>query len=158
MKKSVYISAWSIVLSAVGATILVMCMITCFNAGQTVLAMIVALMLLLMAATALFYMPLSIELTDKHLIVNRPLWYKRIAIDDIADVRYCPPTMGALRLCASGGWLGYWGWFREGDIGTYFAYYGRSSECFLVTLRSGAKYVLGCRGYNDIVTALKARL
>lgn len=63
---------------------------------------------------------------------------------DIAEVKLCQPTMGAIRICGSGGFFGWYGWFREGDIGKYFAYYGKSSDCFLVTLKDGRKYMLGC--------------
>ncbi len=58
----------------------------------------------------------------------------------------------------SGGFLGYWGWFAEKGLGRYFAYYGRKSDCFLVTLKDGRKYVLGCREASDLVGALGARL
>ncbi|MBE6230681.1 MAG: hypothetical protein E7119_08940 [Bacteroidales bacterium] len=35
--------------------------------------------------------------------------------------------------------------FHEHDSGKYFAYYGRSSDCFLVELKDGRKYLLGCK-------------
>lgn len=59
--------------------------------------------------------------------------------------------MGAMRLFGSGGFMGYWGLFKEGDIGNYVGFYGKSSECFLVRMKNGDKYVLGCKKPEDIV-------
>ena len=70
---------------------------------------------------------------------------------EVASVKLCPPTMGAIRICGSGGFLGYWGWFQERDLGKYFAYYGKASDCFLVTLTDGRKYILGCQNAPEMV-------
>lgn len=114
-------------------------------------------MMLLFLAT-LFFMPLSISLDGNSLNVNRPLKVKSISLSEIADVRVCPPTMGAIRICGSGGWFGWYGWFREGDLGKYFAYYGKASDCFLVTLKDGKKYMLGCKDAPEMVAAIRDRL
>lgn len=66
--------------------------------------------------------------------------------------------MGALRICGSGGFFGYWGWFKERDLGKYFAYYGKSSDCFLVTLKSGNKYMLGCTEPEEMVDFINKNL
>lgn len=50
--------------------------------------------------------------------------------------------------------MGYWGKFREADLGTYFAYYGRASDCFLVTLNDGRRYMLGCADAPAMVSEL----
>lgn len=77
---------------------------------------------------------------------------------DIADVKLCPPTMAARRIVGSGGWFGYYGWFSERDLGRYFAYYGKASDCFLVTLRDGRKYMLGCDDAPAMVEAIKDKM
>ena len=59
--------------------------------------------------------------------------------------------MGERRVCGSGGWFGYWGWFHDRELGRYFAYYGKSSDCFLVRLRNGRNYVIGCQNSQTIV-------
>lgn len=59
--------------------------------------------------------------------------------------------MAEKRICGSGGWFGYYGWFREPTIGKYFAYYGKASDCFLVRLKNGKNYVLGCEDKNEFV-------
>ncbi len=54
--------------------------------------------------------------------------------------------------------MGYWGWFSERDLGKYFAYYGKASDCFLVTMKDGRKYMLGCQNPAEMVDAINARL
>ena len=69
----------------------------------------------------------------------------------VENVDLFQPTMGTYRLFGSGGFMGYWGLFREGGIGRYAAYYGKASDCFLVKLRNGDKYVLGCTNPSGMV-------
>lgn len=106
----------------------------------------------------LCFMPLSISVDNESLNINRPLKIKSIPLTEIADVRPCSPTMGAKRICGSGGWFGWYGWFKEKDLGKYFAYYGKASDCFLVTLRNGKKYMLGCKDSPDMVEAITERI
>ena len=83
---------------------------------------------------SLFYMPISISADKDAIYVNRSLKIKTITMANVKSVRLCPPTMGAIRICGSGGFFGYWGWFKERDLGKYFAYYGRLSEFLLFLL------------------------
>lgn len=103
-------------------------------------------------------MPLSISLGNESLNINRPLKIKSIPLSDIAETRLCAPTMGAKRICGSGGWFGWYGWFSERDLGKYFAYYGKASDCFLVTLKDGKKYMLGCKDAPEMVNAIKEKI
>lgn len=104
--------------------------------------------------SALCYMPLSISLDNESLNINRSLKIKSIPLTEIANVKLCAPTMGAKRICGSGGWFGWYGWFSEKDLGKYFAYYGKASDCFLVTLKNGKKYMLGCKDTPKMVNAI----
>lgn len=106
--------------------------------------------------SALFYVPVAISVDDRRLRVHRLLFKKDIPLSDIESIRLCPPTMGERRLCGSGGFFGYWGWFSERDLGRYFAYYGKASDCFLVTLKSGRKYMLGCENPEKIVDFVRS--
>ncbi len=89
---------------------------------------------------------------------KRPLKIKTIPISEISDVKLCSPAMGAIRICGSGGWFGWYGWFKENDLGKYFAYYGKASDCFLVSLKDGRKYMLGCKDAPEMVDAIKSRV
>ena len=56
---------------------------------------------------------------------------RKISVRDIERVELFQPTMGAIRIFASGGFMGYWGVFRESDIGRYYVFFGKASDCFL---------------------------
>lgn len=119
---------------------------------------IIGILVCVMLATALWYAPMSLSVEDGCLNINRSLRIKSIPLQDIESVTQVTPTMGAIRTCGSGGFMGYWGWFREGDLGRYFAYYGKASDCFLVTLKDGRKYMLGCRDGKAFGNALSLAL
>lgn len=107
---------------------------------------------------SLCYMPMSIGADENAIYINRSLKIKSLPISDVVEVRLCPPTMGAIRICGSGGFLGYWGWFKERDLGKYFAYYGKSSDCFLVVLSNGHKYILGCQNAPEMVKYINKQI
>lgn len=79
-------------------------------------------------------------------------------MSEVESVELFQPTMGAIRICGSGGFMGYWGIFREGDIGNYIAFYGKASDCFLVRLKNGSKYVLGCNQPDKMVDYINSQI
>lgn len=66
--------------------------------------------------------------------------------------------MGEKRIFGSGGFFGWYGWFSEADLGKYFAYYGKASDCFLVTLKNGRKYMLGCADAPAMVAEIRSNI
>lgn len=157
MKKRVDMSIWSFLLTTIIIVYLIGMFVWLYRDGETrALSWVILGMLVLMLIPSLIWMPLNVKLKGDWLLVRRPLKVKAIPLAEIESVRQMPPTMGAIRLCGSGGFMGYWGWYREGDIGKYFAYYGRSSDAFLVTLCDGSKYMLGCRDAGEMVAAIAA--
>lgn len=106
-----------------------------------------------------YYSPTTIEADERCIRIHRlasPC--KALSYNDISDIKILSPTLGALRVCASGGFLGYWGYFKEGDIGEYFGYFGKSSDCFLVKLHDGRQYMLGCENPQMMVEYIKRHL
>ena len=103
----------------------------------------------------LFYMPLSISADKYAIYVHRSFRIKAIPIQEVKSVKLFPASLRAMRLCGSGGFMGYWGWFREPGIGRYFAYYGDPRDCFLIELSNGKKYVLGCRNAGAMVEHIR---
>ncbi len=152
MKKKVHLSGYSIFITAF-ITITSIAMTLYFaKRGETIMAVTVSTAIAVLYLSALIYMPLSIEANQQFLSIYRPLALKRIPLSQIKSVTACSPTMGVKRICGSGGFLGYWGWFSEHDTGKYFAYHGKSSDCFLITLYNGRKYMLGCKDAPAITT------
>lgn len=158
MKKRVVLSSYCWIISSL--TVAFICGIFLFTAktGNHLATYIWGGAVAVLLFSALCFMPLSISLDNDNLRIRRPLKTKSIPLTDIADARLCPPTMGAIRICGSGGWFGWYGWFREKDLGKYFAYYGKASDCFLVTLRDGRKYMLGCEDAPEMVKAIAERI
>lgn len=113
---------------------------------------------LFMVISALLYGPYKVEVTDGGLRYRSPAKSREINFKDIADIRPFQPTMGAMRLIGSGGFMGHYGLYREGDIGRYFASYGKSSDCFLVTLKDGRNIVLGCDNPLALVKEVRSKL
>ncbi len=107
---------------------------------------------------ALWYMPLSVECGVKALKLHTPLRTITFPYTEIASVERIQPTMGAVRVFASGGFLGYWGLFRERTIGKYHAAYGRASDCFLITLKDGTKWMLGCYNPDRVVALIRTEI
>ena len=101
---------------------------------------------------------MSISVDEANLNINRSLRIKSIPLKEIKSVKLCPPTMAEKRICGSGGWFGYWGWFSEPSIGKYFAYYGKASDCFLIELKDGKKYLLGCADAPLMVERISSKI
>lgn len=107
---------------------------------------------------ALYYAPMAVSVNEKNLCVHRNLEVKCIPLSEIESIKLCQSTMAERRICGSGGFCGYWGWFSERDLGKYFAYYGKASDCFFVIFKDGRKYMLGCENPGEIVEAVERRI
>ncbi len=144
MRRKVALSTYCIILTILTIALLIGIMIYELKMGNEALAYLAGGMLILLCVLALFFTPLTVSVEDGCLNVNTLLRSKSIPLREIKAVRLTPPTMAEKRICGSGGWFGYWGWFREPSIGKYFAYYGKASDCFLVELKNEKLYMLGC--------------
>ena len=106
----------------------------------------------------LFYGVAYIKATDDYIIMGSLLKSKKILMRNVESVELFKPTMGAIRIFASGGFMGYWGIFREGDIGRYYGFYGKASDCFLVRMKNGDKYVLGCENPKKMIDYINTKI
>lgn len=155
IKRKCNLSAWSLTLSSL------------FIVGMLALAVVIDLwiasialgaILICMCALALYFCPLSVKVDDEAMTVNFPLRRRSFKLSDIASAEDVQPTMGEWRICGSAGFCGYWGWFDNKVIGRYFAYYGRGSECFIIRLRSGQIYMLGCEDHATVLQSIQSRI
>lgn len=113
---------------------------------------------LVLLISALFYGAAYIKADSNNIVLGSIFRCKKIPIRNVVSVEIFQPTMGAIRICGSGGFMGYWGIFREGDIGRYYGFYGKSSNCFLVRMKNGDKYVLGCDEPVKMVDYIKSQI
>jgi hypothetical protein len=155
MKSIVNQSAFSFIITIVVIGALVGGMCATYGTDKFVVLSVITFALL---CFGLFYTPLSISASEEAVNINSPFKIHSIAMQHIVSVERFSPTMGALRLCGSGGFMGYWGLFREGDTGSYMAYYGKASDCFLIRLDNGKKYVLGCKDADAMVAYIKNQI
>ena len=153
MRKKVKLSTWSTSLTAI---VLILLLAALYFAKDPFAKYMVVSAFIVLCLTALIYMPLSISVKNGDLNIIRPLKIKSIPLSSIESVKSISPTMAEKRICGSGGWFGYYGWFSEPSIGRYFAYYGKAFDCFLITLKNKKKYVLGCEAADEIVELIKA--
>lgn len=109
--------------------------------------------------SGLFYCPLRIETTERTLIIHRALWKNKVLpYANIKAAEPFLPSSGGLRLCGSGGFMGYWGYFHDTLIGYYFGYYAHYKECFLIRMKNGKQYVLSCREHKEILRFLQEQI
>lgn len=155
MKSNVKLSLFSTILTICVILLLFVGLYTTIGTSKFIPALIIVLLLI---AVSLWFAPMSVSLTDSKIRIHSPIHTHSVPLEKVRNVELFQPTMGALRLFGSGGFMGYWGFFREGDTGSYTAFYGRASDCFLLTLDDGKKYVLGCRNPESIVAAIASRI
>lgn len=158
MKKRVELSSYCWIISSLTVAFICGIFLATVKTDNHLATYIWGAAAIVLLLSALCFMPLSISLDNRSLRIRRPLKTKSIPVSDIVGVRLCPPTMGAKRICGSGGWFGWYGWFKENDLDKYFAYYGKASDCFLVTLIDGKKYMLGCKDAPEMVNAINKRI
>lgn len=155
LKKRVDISTWSTILTILTMAALIGICIWQFNKNENeAICWLLLVIMVVCSFFTLFYCPMYLRLTEDSLNVETSLRIKRFPLSEIDEVKICPPTMSEIRICGSDGFFGYWGWFREPSIGKYFAYYGMSSQTFLIRLKSGRQYMLGCRDAKEMATEL----
>jgi len=156
MKAKIRFSRFSTVLTAlVFGALFVGCIATVHDkpAFYTLLAIYILLIIF-----GSLYGVAYIKADKDNLVLGSLLKSKKIAMRNIDSVELLQPTMGAIRVCGSGGFMGYWGIFREGDIGRYYAFYGKASDCFLVRMKNGDKYILGCENPNAMVDYINSQI
>lgn len=113
---------------------------------------------LILYVSGLFFGAAYIKADHDYIVLGSLLRSKKIPMSEVENVKLFQPTMGAIRIFASGGFMGYWGTFREGDIGKYYAFYGKASDCFLVSLKNGKKYALGCDQPDKMVRYIQSQM
>lgn len=157
MKQKVKFSAYALIITAAVMILSVVGIFSLIDAGEKL-----ALFCIIMGATiafGLYYCPKSIEATESGITLHRLLSAPKVFnYNSIQAVDTCYPSLGGLRLCASGGFFGYWGYFSDIMIGSYFGYYGSRSNCVLVKLKGGKQYVLGCENPALFVSFVNQKL
>lgn len=156
MKSRIRYSRYATILTTIIFGVFFICCIVSIHEKPVFFTLLSIYIVLIISA--LFFAPAYIKATPDYVIMGSILRSKKISMLDIDNVELFQPTMGAIRIFASGGFMGYWGMFREGDIGRYYAFYGKASDCFLIRMKSGDKYVLGCDAPSNMVAFIRSQI
>lgn len=155
MKSKIKLSSFSLWLTIIMLVVMVAACVATFDEPAVFYCLLPIPVILLVCIA---YAPLSIRVDNSYITVVRLLKNRKILMRNVESVQLFQPTLGAIRIWASGGFMGYWGIFREGDIGRYEAFYGKASDCFLVRMKNGDKYVLGCENPAAMVEFIKSKI
>ncbi|MCC8037077.1 MAG: PH domain-containing protein [Bacteroidales bacterium] len=122
------------------------------------LAITLAVTLLGMVISSLCFMPMKVSVDDKDLTLWFSFRYKKIPLDRIAEVTPYQLPKNTIRLCGSGGFMGYWGWFRDAHLGRYMMYATQQKNLLAIKLTDGKCYVISCQdptALEEIITGHK---
>ena len=158
MESKVKLSTYSMILTSIVVILLLTAVTLLLIHSSHILSIMFCLFLLGGLLWALLKAPVSIKVNKENIEISNRIDSLIIPISKIKGVELFQPTMGATNLCASGGFMGYYGYFKEGDVGKYYAYYGKSSDCFLVRMKNGDKYVLGCENHDAMMAYIDSQL
>lgn len=156
MKSKVVLSTYCRIISFALVILLIIGIVSCRDNENKLYALVFISIALI--GFSLFYFPRSIEAADNALIIHRFLKSKSIPYSSISSADTCIPSAGGLRLCGSGGFLGYWGYFNDIIIGTYFGYYGNRNQCILIKLKNGMQYVVSCEESVQMISSINNHL
>lgn len=156
MKSRISCSRFSMVLTVLMFGLLFVACVASVHEKPVFFSLLGIYVVLLIAG--LLYGVAYIKADSDYIRLGSLLRSKKILMRDVESVEVFQPTMGAIRILGSGGFMGYWGIFKEGDVGRYYAFYGKSSECFLVRMKNGDKYVLGCDHPDAMMDYIKSSI
>lgn len=123
------------------------------NVGESTITFLITSTLLLLCIPL---SPKSIELTDEMLIIHKYAGQKKIPYSLISSVApYSTRSIKEIRIWGIGGFIGYTGSFYNRRIGKYQSYVGNYNEAFLITLKTGKKYVISCRNHQNVISTLQ---
>lgn len=156
MKSNVVFSTFSLVLTLVVTVALLIGLVVSYGepaAFFPLLAVVVP-----MYVACLFFGPMSISADKNEICIHSSFKIRSIPMADVVKVERYRPLPGTIRICASGGFMGYWGTFRDSIIKNYTGFWGRDDDCFLVALANGKKYLLGCKNPDAMIDYIKSQM
>lgn len=150
MKQKVKFSVYSLVITAVFLILYLVGILSLL--GNIEKLTLFCIIMGTVTIAGLYYCPKSIEANEYgvtfHRLISSP---KVFPYNAIQFVDTCYPSAGGLKLCGSGGFFGYWGYYSDIMIGSFIGYYGSRSNCILIRMKDGKQYVLGCENAVAIV-------
>lgn len=158
MESKVKLSTYSLIITSLVVVLVLTAVMLLIIHSRHIISILFCLFLLVGLLWALLKAPVLIKVDKDNIEICNNMDSSLIPISKIRSIELFQPTMGALNVCASGGFMGYYGYFKEGDVGKYYAYYGKASDCFLIRMKNGDKYVLGCENSYEMMKYIDSQL
>lgn len=102
--------------------------------------------------------PRCIRLTNEALEVHKFIGVLRIPFSTIDSVSGYRSLGMELRLCGSGGMMGFTGRYYNKREGSYTAFVGSYDHAFMVITRSGKKYLLSCENHAMAIADIRQHI
>jgi len=123
------------------------------NVKVTVVMALIAILLSVVSVAPLFYMPQSILIDSKKIIINRLIGQKQIQIKDIDLIEQYSSKNTSVRIFASGGLFGYIGYFKSEGL-LYKMLVLNESQMVLIKTNS-ENIVLSCKKRDSFIKIIK---
>ena len=157
MKQKVKFSNYCLIMTAVIAAVFIAGIFSLL--GDTHRLTMFCLIFGAVTAAGLYYCPVAVEADQSGIKIHRLLsGHKFFDYRSVQSVETFYPSAGGLRLCGSGGYFGYWGYFNDIMAGTYFGYYASRDNCFLVRLKNGKQYIIGCEDSHAMTEYVRSHM
>ena len=127
------------------------------STGEMALKLSGLLLIIVILLVAFAFAPKELVIDDDKLVLVRRIGRRAIPLNRIRAVSNY--TAGKdIRLFASGGYFGYYGYFTNAAYGRYEAFVGSLKQAFAVTLKNGKVVVLSCSDAPSFITELRRRI
>lgn len=140
---------WDVILMTSVTLLLVLgACIACLSSKN---GLVIALVLILSLFCSLLYMPYGMGCTENGIYVRRVkgrLWIPFEEIQTLSAVN--PADAFLLRVMGSGGFLGYFGWYKSQKLGNFVLYTTQRKRLVLIET-ARRKYVVGCADPSEFV-------
>lgn len=141
-----YLSKTSIVVTIFVVALMIGIAISMLFIGKEVawVSILVLAVLVGICASAMFFMPTWVEADDEALTVIFPWRRRSFLLSDIAEGMPFADAKKMWRLCGSGAFFGWWGWYAAKGTGKFMLYASNLDDLLLLKLANGKKYVISC--------------
>lgn len=122
------------------------------------ISIVCGIALIEMIVMGLYYCPVSIIVTQNQLLIRRFFTSKNVPLNEIVSVEIYSGSTRFLKVCGSGGMFGFYGWYKNKELGRFFIYATNLKELICITLISGKKYMISCEDARNMYNEIHHRL
>lgn len=154
-----YLSKGTIIMTAVTLIVMIgLGLYTYIWQNQPIVFFTLSGILFLSCLVSLYFMPLEIQVDNYNLNLVFPLRRRSFALKDIKVIKPYKVTMNFVRIWGSGAFFGWWGLYRNQELGRFFVYAANLDNVIYVELNNGKKYVISCLDSQKMTEEILKRL